>query len=118
MRVDFPAPFSPNRARTSFSLTDSVTLSLATTPGNVLVIPSISIAYLSTPFPHSYEKGAAQKKILRTAPIVSQVELVIHSTKSSRSNSSGHGILVGSNNLNLSTDDVSLQALDLLYNGS
>src|SRR5512138_740233 len=42
MSVDFPAPFSPIRASTSALLTRIVTWSRATTPGNLLEIPSIS----------------------------------------------------------------------------
>src|SRR5918994_2192470 len=40
MSVDLPAPFSPIRAWTSPRRSSSVTSSLATTPGNRLVIPS------------------------------------------------------------------------------
>jgi hypothetical protein len=39
MRVDFPAPFSPTSASTSPVEIDKFTESLATTPGNLFVIP-------------------------------------------------------------------------------
>ena len=39
MRVDLPAPFSPQMAWISPSATARLMSSLATTPGNVLVIP-------------------------------------------------------------------------------
>ena len=41
MSVDLPAPFSPSSACTSPRRTSKSTLSLATTPGNVLVMPRI-----------------------------------------------------------------------------
>src|ERR1700752_163606 len=41
IRVDFPAPFSPIKATISPLPTSSETLSSATTPGNLLLIPSI-----------------------------------------------------------------------------
>src|ERR1700683_5059366 len=41
IRVDFPAPFSPTRARISAGITWRSTESRAVTPGNRLVIPFI-----------------------------------------------------------------------------
>ncbi len=42
MRVDLPAPFSPQMACTWPRSTDRVTLESAFTPGNVFVMPRIS----------------------------------------------------------------------------
>src|ERR671924_1911144 len=44
MRVDLPAPFSPTTACTSPGMTRSATSWLATTPGNLFVMPDSSTA--------------------------------------------------------------------------
>ena len=57
MRVLLPAPFSPIRANTSPVETDKFTLSLATTPGNRLVMPRNSnfISCITPCHKHSYQ---------------------------------------------------------------
>src|SRR3990172_10243459 len=49
MRVDLPAPFSPRRQWTSPLCNDRVTSLLATTPGNVFVIPMTSTTGAEAP---------------------------------------------------------------------
>src|SRR5664279_3431736 len=49
MRVDLPAPFSPRRQSTSPGMARRSIWSFATTPGNVLVIPTSSTAGVRTP---------------------------------------------------------------------
>ena len=65
MSVLLPAPFSPKSACTSPARTSKSTSSLATTPGNLFVMPRISSNGIASPSVRAVFSGVDAKTVTR-----------------------------------------------------